>query len=91
MLNSNKCPLCRTKWFKIKREGLEDLAKIWRGVEREEQRTIREGEEAEAEVARRVRREEIAAANAWLGDVEPDDVDPAMTIMEMVMLVAWCL
>ena len=52
---------------------------------------IREGEEAEAEVARRLTEEEIAAANAWLGDVEPDDVDPAMTLMEMVMLVAWCL
>ena len=89
MPNSNKCPLCRTKWFEIKREGLEDLAEIWRGVEGEEQRTVREGEEAEAAVARRVRREEIEAANAWLGVVEPDDVDRAMTLMEMVMIVAW--
>lgn len=63
------------------------MAEIWRGIEREEQRTIREEEKAEAAVARRLRREEIEAANAWLGDVEPDDVD--MTLMEMIMLVAW--
>jgi len=62
------------------------LAEIWRGIEREEQRSIREGEEAEAAVARRMTREEIEAANAWLGVVEPDDVD--MTLMEMVMIVA---
>ena len=87
MPNSNRCPLCRTKWFEIKREGLEDLAEIWRGVERDEERSIREGEEAEAEVKRRMTREEIEARNAWLGVVEPDDVD--MTLMDMVMIVAW--
>ena len=63
------------------------MAEIWRGIEREERRSIREGEEAEAKVARRLRREEIEAANAWLGVVEPDDVD--MTLMDMVMIVAW--
>jgi len=91
MPNSNRCPLCRTKWFEIKREGLEDLAQIWRGVEREEQRSVREEEKAEAAVKRRMTREEIEARNAWLGVVEPDDVDRAMTAMEVVMLVAECI
>jgi len=71
----------------MKREGLEDLAEMWRSVEREEQRTIREEEKTEAAVERRMTREEIEAANAWLGVVEPDDVD--MTLMDMVMIVAW--
>jgi len=43
MPNSNKCPLCRTKWFEIKREELEDLAEYWRGIEREERRVLGRG------------------------------------------------
>jgi hypothetical protein len=81
--NSNKCPLCLAKWFRMSEDDLEELAEEWGDVNRTEEREKEKAIEAEVNVAAHLKHR-MLIVNEGMSRVEATMRMRTLTVKEVL-------